>query len=269
MDEIQKKLFECEQEILDVIDDVCRKNNLRYSLAYGTLLGAVRHKGFIPWDDDIDIMMPRSDYDKLLKIWNDAAPKGYILQTYYDHPDYDNNFSKIRKDNTTFIMFDVEKTRSYHKGIFVDIFPAEYKAEGKIGRKIQFAACALNLLYTRGYTSGAKGMQGKLEKMLLNTSIETRHKRKLQAEKIILKWKNKPSKYLLPCTIDSCRLAYPAEMFDNLIEMEFNGKKYLATGCYDEFLKLRYGDYMQLPPEEDRVWKHHPILIDFEHNYGE
>lgn len=80
-DQLQQQIWATEQEILDVIHQVCTEHGLRYSLAYGTLIGAVRHKGFIPWDDDIDLMMPREDYEKLLAIWNEAAPKGYILQT--------------------------------------------------------------------------------------------------------------------------------------------------------------------------------------------
>ena len=79
-DQLQRQIWATEQEILDVIHQVCTEYGLRYSLAYGTLIGAVRHKGFIPWDDDIDLMMPREDYEKLLAIWNEAAPKGYILQ---------------------------------------------------------------------------------------------------------------------------------------------------------------------------------------------
>ena len=79
-DQLQRQIWATEQEILDVIHQVCTEYGLRYSLAYGTLIGAVRHKGFIPWDDDIDLIMPREDYEKLLAIWNEATPKGYILQ---------------------------------------------------------------------------------------------------------------------------------------------------------------------------------------------
>lgn len=120
---IIKKVWETEQEILDVIDKICRDNNLRYSLAYGTLIGAVRHKGFIPWDDDIDLMMPREDYEKLLSVWESQAPKGYILQNSRTDPDFTQNFTKIRKDGTTFLQEESERTKNYHKGIFVDIFP--------------------------------------------------------------------------------------------------------------------------------------------------
>ena len=96
-DQLQRQIWATEQEILDVIHQVCTEYGLRYSLAYGTLIGAVRHKGFIPWDDDIDLMMPREDYEKLLAIWNEAAPKGYILQNTRTDPDFTQNFTKIRQ----------------------------------------------------------------------------------------------------------------------------------------------------------------------------
>ena len=120
--DIQHKVWDVEQEILDVVVDVCDKNNLKYSLAYGTLIGAVRHKGFIPWDDDIDIMMPREDYEKLRKIWNGVAPKGYILQDHYTDLDYPNNFIKIRKDNTTFIQNEEEKSKNFIKEFLLTFF---------------------------------------------------------------------------------------------------------------------------------------------------
>ena len=123
MDEIQVKLWKNEQEILDVVHEVCVSNRLKYSLAYGTLLGAVRHGGFIPWDDDIDILMPREDYTKLLEIWSEIAPEDYILQEPYSSSDITNNFVKIRKNHTTFMQTEAEKKCKYHKGIFIDITP--------------------------------------------------------------------------------------------------------------------------------------------------
>ena len=130
-DQLQRQIWATEQEILDVIHQVCTEYGLRYSLAYGTLIGAVRHKGFIPWDDDIDLMMPREDYEKLLAIWNEAAPKGYILQNTRTDPDFTQNFTKIRKDHTTFLQGESEREKHYHKGIFVDIFPGRPQQVGK------------------------------------------------------------------------------------------------------------------------------------------
>lgn len=264
------RVWAAEQEILDVFHEVCMQNQLKYSLAYGTLLGAVRHKGFIPWDDDIDIMMLREDYEKLVALWPKVAPSQYILQNYYNESDYTNNFVKIRKDHTTFIQDEGEYTKKYHKGIFIDIFPCDRVASGKVGRAAQYVACAVNLLYSRGYASGTGCIIGLVERCLLRAKKEKRKPRREKAERFMRKWNRKTNNSLMvPCTIACCRTYYPADMFEKLKLYEFNHKKYLTVADADTILKIEYGDYMQLPPEAERVWKHHPIFIDFEHNYEE
>lgn len=271
--EIQAQItsvWEVEQEILDVIHNICVTHNLRYSLAYGTLLGAVRHKGFIPWDDDIDIMMPREDYDTLLKIWNDVAPAGYILMNGDTAEDCSGNFTKIVKDHTTFLQLEEDRNRDIHKGIFVDIFPGDRLAPTKIGRILQYCACAVNLLYSRGYTSKSGGIIEAIEKILL--VVPRKHHRKIRkkAQLFISKWNGrKQTPYLFTGTIKECKKTYPQDLFDNITEITFNEKQYCCVSLWDQILRLCYGNYMELPPEVDRVWKHHPILIDFSHNYEE
>lgn len=269
-DQIQQRVWAEEQEILDVIHQVCTEYGLRYSLAYGTLLGAVRHKGFIPWDDDIDLIMPREDYEKLLVIWNEAAPKGYILQNTRTDPVFTQNFTKIRKDHTTFLQDEAERAKHYHKGIFVDIFPGDRVPSGKIGQKMQYIACAVNLLYSRGYASGSGGVIGITEKVLLKAPKEKYAVWRERAEKWIRHWNGRESlQYVFPNTIACSRRYYPANSFEEMKTIEFNGKQYMCVADANTILHIAYGDYMQLPPEKDRVWTHHPILIDFEHNYEE
>lgn len=263
-------VWEVEQEILDVIHNICVTHNLRYSLAYGTLLGAVRHKGFIPWDDDIDIMMPREDYDTLLKIWNDVAPAEYILMNGNTAEDCSGNFTKIVKDHTTFLQLEEDRIRDIHKGIFVDIFPGDRLAPTKFGRILQYCACAVNLLYSRGYTSKSGGIIEAIERILLIVPQKYHRTLRKQAQRFISKWNSlTQSPYIFPCTIQECQKHYSPVLFDNLESFEFCKKHYFCTAHWDAYLTLSYGDYMQLPPEEERVWKHHPILIDFEHNYEE
>lgn len=273
MSEIQDQIqnvWAAEQEILDVIHDVCTRHGLRYSLGYGTLLGAVRHGGFIPWDDDIDLLMPREDYEKLITIWNGAAPEGYILQNIYTDPDYTNTFTKIRKDHTTFLQDEIERTKLYHKGIFVDIFPGERVAPGKVSRLLQYAACAVNLLYTRGYTSGSSGFVGIVERCLIRLPKKLHPKFRNWTDHFIRRWNHRTDlMYFFPSTIVSAKHYYDASLFDDLTAISYCGKDYCCVADTDAVLRTDYGDYMQLPPEEERIWKHHPILIDFEHNYEE
>lgn len=265
---LMKRVWSEEQEILDVIHKICVDNNLKYSLAYGTLLGAVRHGGFIPWDDDIDIMMPRKDYTKFKQIWNDSAPKGYIYQDYNTDTDIVNNFAKIRKNNTTFLQSETERGRNYHKGFFVDIFPVDNVANGKLSSQLQYFAAAVNLLYTRGYQSGSGGLMGKIEKLLLSTKKENYIKRRNKAERYFCRWNDKKCNYFtLFNTILEAKKRYPIDLLNDYTVIKFNGKEYFAIKDYDRYLTITYGDYMKLPPEEERVWFHHPILIDFEHNY--
>lgn len=264
-------IWNVEQEILDEIDRVCTENGLRYSLAYGTLLGAIRHKGFIPWDDDIDIMMPREDYDRLREIWTDKARPGFILQDETMFDDLVNNFAKVRKDHTTFLQFESERTCSYHTGFFVDIFSCDRVAPKGIRRKIQYYQFALSLLYNRGYTSGSNGLKGFVERFFLGIVPKSKYRQISNAlGRRSRRWNNdRNAQFVFPNDQTSITRYYPADLFEGLIRVPFRGKNYMVFKDYDAVLKLRYGDYVQLPPEEERVWSHHPIIVDFEKNYYE
>lgn len=271
--EIQSQItsvWKVEQEILDLVHEICEANGLRYSLAYGTLLGAIRHKGFIPWDDDIDIMMPREDYDTLLRIWNDVAPAGYFLMNGNTKIDCSENFTKIKKDKTTFLQHEEDRCKDIHKGVFVDIFPGDRCAPRKIGRILQYCAFAVNMLYSRGYTSKSGGIVELAEKILLMVPKAYHRKLRTKAQQFASRWNSRvQTSYIFPCTINECRKIYAVDLFNNLEQAEFCGKNYSCTALWDSYLTTCYGDYMQLPLEEDRVWKHHPILIDLNHNYEE
>lgn len=264
--EVLNQLRDTEQEILDIIVCFCEAHGLKYSLGYGTLIGAIRHKGFIPWDDDIDILMPRSDYLFLKENWDN---KEYYLQDYYNDPDFTNNFIKIRKNHTTFFT-DAPGENKELSGIFVDIFPADRVPESKIGQKIQYVASAVNLLFSRGYPSGSGGVKGKIEKMLLKLPRKTQIRIRNRAEGMKRLWNRwNKGQYVNGSTINESLIYYPSDLFDSFIDVTFNGKKYKSIKKYHEFLTIMYSDYMQLPPEKERVWGHKPKLLSFEKNYNE
>lgn len=103
-DTLLDKIHRTEMDIMREIDRICRKHNLTYFLSCGTLLGAVRHKGFIPWDEDMDIMMPREDYEQFLKVAPDELPPQLMLDSYPQNPRYFNPFAKVRNRNTLFAI---------------------------------------------------------------------------------------------------------------------------------------------------------------------
>ena len=266
-----RKLWDAQLEILDILDQMCRQNGLHYSLYAGTLIGAVRHQGFIPWDDDLDICMPRKDYEEFLKIWKDQDHPGYVLQNKRNTPSFTQSFSKIRKDHTTFLQFEWEKGR-YHTGIFVDIFPIDRCPVSFLKRRFFFWKCMKYQLFTREFTPPKASILTKtVSRVLLAlSSSEGRQKYRKHFEQELNRFYADTG---LPTvaieTMTSMKRIYSNDMTDNYTDLLFEGKKYQCFSKWDEFLKSKYGDYMKFPPEKERVWKHSHLIIDFNHNYGE
>ena len=266
-----KRLWAVQLEILDIIDEICRKNSIHYSLYGGSLLGAVRHHGYIPWDDDLDICMSRENYERFITIWNKEDHSGYILQNKDNTPSFTQSFTKIRKDHTTFLQFDWEKGR-YHTGIFVDIFPIDRIPTGSFERKKFFWDCMRYQLYTREFIPLKASAIVKVISVIYLKGTSANHKinyRKRFEDK--LRNYNQHGKWNTVSieTLKMVRLVMPADLLDQYIRLEFENKEYECFAKWDECLTCQYGDYMQLPPENERVWIHPHLHIDFEHNYEE
>lgn len=262
-----RKVQGVELEILDIVHKVCVENQLKYSLAYGTLIGAVRHHGFIPWDDDIDICMPREDYEKFLKIWPKYKFEDYILQNIETDEDFTQNFTKIRKNHTTFLQ-PKEENYKYHKGIFIDIFPGDRVPASKIKQRTQFLNIAINLLYSRKFKSGSQSKMISIVENILFLAPKSFQKnlRKISKRHIGKYNTDHTLQYVFANTINAAQIYYPYDIFENLQLITFEEKKFYVYRNYDECLRMEYGDYMELPPESERVWKHAPILVNFSNN---
>lgn len=260
-----RKLQLVELEILVKVDEFCKKHNIKYSLYAGTALGAIRHGGFIPWDDDIDVCMERPEYERFLKLWREENIDGYYLQGTDKSDYYGINFSKIRKNGTKFGTEMDIKTYD-HIGIFLDIFPFDKIPKDKKLRKKFLFDVKLWMIYTRGYpyTKGSKILELASRILLLKSrkrQLELRNK----LEKKILSYQSMEDNYDLICLAcpNDLKFMYPSNILDEIIEVDFEGHKVSLHKDYDTALTIKFGDYMQLPKEEDRVCKHEPAVLEF------
>ena len=243
-------------DILCKVDKICRENNITYCLHFGTLLGAVRHKGFIPWDDDIDIMMPLEDYDRLCDIIrkNDFGLNFIRIE---EQKDTCFPFGKICDSNTSIIEGNLRPIAGY--GAYIDVFP-QYKIpigsnrwnNWKKWRLLQRIG-AYSKLSTFTKTDNTKTNIGRAVEFFLSRLIST----KLVVEKVVNSSRKADrqgelcNEFLYGDLWEKYR--FEPDVFQNQVDVEFEGHKFLGTNCPDKVLRYLYGNYMELPPEEDRI----------------
>ena len=253
----------CEYELLCKIDTVCREQSLRYSISGGTLIGAIRHKGFIPWDDDIDIAMPRPDYEKFISYCK-SHDTGFGLLAHDLNSNYRNLFAKVY-DKDTIILDETTDLKDTELGIYVDIFPLDGLGNSERDAKKQFFSAEIEreILNATNWLKFSKSKTHKwyVEPIRYFVFILSRI---CNANHLIEKIENKNSKYSFDeseyagCLCGSYRLKeiMKKEVFSNYIDLSFEGGVFKGFRDYNEFLSRIYGDYMKLPPEEKRVTHH-------------
>ncbi len=271
MDDKLRQLQLTQLEILKFIDSVCRNHDISYSLYAGTLLGAVRHQGFIPWDDDLDICMSRENYDRFIALWDSIDHSDYILQNKENTPAFTQSFTKIRKEHTTFLQYDFERT-AYHTGIFVDIFPIDRAPSGYLQYRLFKFNCMLYQLFTREFVPPKAGSITKLVSQFLLWCVPPSLRPSARAEllKRIVKYNGDQNMETTAIeNMDSLRKPYSSTMLDSYTDIAFEDGTFMCFSEWNDHLHRKFGNYMQLPPENERAWKHHPIILDFDYNYEE
>lgn len=252
--------------------DFFEKHGLRYYACAGTMLGAVRHHGFIPWDDDIDVYMPRKDYERLLSLKKEFEGTGYSVVSAQTDRGYYCPFAKVQKDDFTIWEF---KYYRYVLGAYIDVFPLDYydKDDATI-TKMQYEYAALFVDYQKSLKTYSFGdylqmiRQGDFYGFAKNLAFQMFYKPR--REHYYNRWKTADSYLGADETCLKCvnLTQYPGkvfkrEWFDDCIDMPFADFTIKVPRAYDEYLTLIYGDYMQLPPIEKRVSDHKHYFIDF------
>lgn len=243
-------------EIMDDIHQFCSKHNLRYSLTGGTLIGAIRHQGYIPWDDDIDIMLPRPDYELFLKEYK--SEDNYVIDLMSSDKCVE-TFAKVCRKGT--LMVD-ELGRGLW-GINVDIFPVDgFPADGTREHFDQLNRILNRLgVFCPFYKTMSKNRFLWLAKFIIKRIIHIYPHSFLHLKKeLTLKLKQYPFKSsalaALYCGGDGWREILPKEIFETYTDVTFEQRSYKAISGYDTYLSSVFGDYMQLPPVSERIPKH-------------
>lgn len=263
---------------LTMLKDVaafCDKNGIRYYLCGGTLLGAIRHKGFIPWDDDIDIMMPRPDYLKFVKLYN-GANKNYIVKSIENDDQYWRTFAKVF-DLRTFLKEDTIRLPKKDNGVFIDIFPVDGLPDSALRQKILFKEQEfLNFLYhgsAWNYTKSFKyadskdkfaNIKGKIRTLLKYIAITFLHPLPtIWLIKLInrnaMRFKYSEAQMvaaIVDCHYGGERERMPRKLFEDQQKVSFENIEFWCSRAWKIYLKNMYGNYMELPPVDRRVTHH-------------
>ena len=264
-----KKLQQIELENLKVLDDACSKLGIRYFVYGGTLIGAVRHRGFIPWDDDLDVAMLREDYMRFVSQAQSVLPDGYYLQTPYTDKKTPFLYSKLRLKGTTYIEY-INHRLDIEKGIYIDIYPIDNipddNNEYLKAHKKQQKLAKLYVLRQCPYPS----VEGKSAKRRIKNAARfvLSHIVRLVPRSYFVKWADdNMTQYNHMQTKRKGNLFYPeaVNVFYDMLPPErgvFEGMTVNLPANWDRHLTDRYGDYMKLPPHEARVG-HIPYILDF------
>jgi len=253
-----------EIEILNHLDEFCKENGIRYYLSNGTLLGAVKYKGFIPWDDDVDVVLLRKDYDRLVSLYKDSK---YILLESSRVRGFKYPFAKLSDSET--VLCEKGVNNGVELGVNIDVFPldfagSDYSRAKKIANSshrlsmlLIFAKSKININPDYSFLKNLFFMIIGMVAKLLPESVYIECINALS----LMHRNQESSKYIssLTWSVYKGREVVRTELFKNSVEVDFEGKKYPAPEGYDEYLRSLYGDYEADPPKDKQV-SHHSFV---------
>lgn len=258
------QLKQTELLILCDLHEYCVKYDIQYSLFGGTALGAVRHKGFIPWDDDIDIAMTREEYEKFCDLWKKNPLNGYFLENFFTEEHCEISHAKVKK-NGTLLISEGKSEDGIHRGIWVDIFPLDKITKDnkdivqKLARRLMICTRGNAKDYTDSFSKKCiKFILRRIPKTIKNKILKdtVRQLNEFNTVSDNFNWVDLSAGYTM-------NLFFPQNLVDETIDIQFEGKTFKIYKEYDAMLKSKYGDYMKLPPIEERVCLHNPIKVQF------
>ncbi|MCM1122146.1 MAG: LicD family protein [Eubacterium sp.] len=281
MSDLVKEIQQIELNLLKEFKGICDKYQLRYFAIGGTCIGAVRHKGFIPWDDDIDVAMPYQDYKTFQQVARSELREDYSLFVPKEHRHWSHNFIKMQDDRTTFIASYQEGYVNEYTGIYMDIMPVYGMPRGKLAQYLSSVICDL-LVFLNGRQRETLAEQTSKKRKIawiLNTPI-----RKLKSynyyieviekmfgkysldcsDKILFGWRVKPSIFRKKYTYQS---VFYYDDFAEMLECPFEDTTIGIPRGYDRYLTMDFGNYMELPPEDKRVPLHETKVISLNKSY--
>lgn len=254
-----QELKDIEFDILKKFDAFCKENNIRYFLAYGTLLGAIRYKKFIPWDDDVDLLIPREDYNRMISLFRDD--ERYRLFAFEKDPSYLYPFAKLCDMTTRKDEFGYDN--GVELGVDIDLFPLDAwdddleKAKQEVKRIKRLMLC-LNLTKVNKVESGSAAKRiAKSMLMVWCKMFGGKHFiREIQKETCKAEQKGNSYVGAKSWCVYGERGIIPAEAFANAVDIEFEGRMFPAPIGYDTYLTCLYGDYLPEPPKEKQKTHH-------------
>ena len=247
-----------EVEMLLEVDRICKKCGIKYCISAGTMLGAIRHGGFIPWDDDADVAFLRPEYEKFREACETELDKSrFYFQDYRNTKGYRWGYGKLRRKGTEFIRLNQE-FMPYEQGVFIDIMPYDNVPDNYVLRAVNNFQC---FLYRKAFWSAvgrktATGFTKVVFEMLYKIPEEKLYE---SYNRFIARCDKKPTKRIriFAFPVPGKEFGYLRSCFDELVETEFEGVSLMGMKDYDTYLGYKYGEYMTLPPIEKR--KVHPV----------